>query len=79
MTMNKRSDKICQEKTLKKFLNDDERAKREKGWRKMKFTKGLLIGGLITTGLIIMYNDTDMMKKNKMIKKGKQFMKKMGI
>ena len=45
----------------------------------MKFTKGLLIGGLITTGLIMMYNDKSMMNKNKMMKKGKQFAKKMGI
>ena len=45
----------------------------------MKFTKGLIIGGLITTGLIMMYNDTNMMNKNKMMKKGKQFAKKIGI
>ena len=45
----------------------------------MKFAKGLLIGGLITTGLIMMYNDKNMMNKNKMMKKGKQFAKKMGI
>lgn len=45
----------------------------------MKFTKGLLLGGLITTGLIMMYNDKNMMNKNKMMKKGKQFAKKMGI
>lgn len=45
----------------------------------MKFTKGLLIGGLITTGIIMMYNDNQMMNKNKMMKKGKQFAKKMGI
>lgn len=45
----------------------------------MKFTKGLLIGGLITTGLIMMYNDTNMMNKNKMMKTGKKFVKKMGI
>ena len=45
----------------------------------MKFTKGLLIGGLITTGLIMMYNDKNMMNRNKMMKKGKQFVKKMGI
>ncbi len=45
----------------------------------MKFTKGLLIGGLITTGLIMMYNDKNMMNKNKIIKKGKQFAKKMGV
>lgn len=45
----------------------------------MKFTKGLIIGGLITTGVLMMYNDTDIMNKNKMIKKGKKFVKKMGI
>lgn len=37
----------------------------------MKFTKGLLIGGLITTGIIMMYNDKNMMNKNKMLKKRK--------
>ena len=45
----------------------------------MKFTKGLLIGGLITTGIIMIYNDKNMMNKNKMLKKGKQFAKKMGV
>lgn len=45
----------------------------------MKFTKGLIIGGLITTGVLMMYNDTDIMNKNKMMKKGKKFVKKMGI
>ena len=45
----------------------------------MKFTKGLLIGGLITTGILMMYNDTNMMNKNKMMKKGKKVAKKMGI
>ena len=45
----------------------------------MKFAKGLLVGGLITTGLIMMYNDTNMMNKNKMMKKGKKFAKKIGI
>ena len=45
----------------------------------MKFAKGLLIGGLITTGLVVMYADNKMMNKNKMIKKGKQYAKKMGI
>ena len=45
----------------------------------MKFTIGLLIGGLITTGIIMMYNDKNMMNKNKMLKKGKQFAKKMGV
>lgn len=45
----------------------------------MKFAKGIIVGGLITTGLIMMYNDTNKMNKNKMMKKGKQFAKKIGI
>ena len=45
----------------------------------MKFMKGLILGGLITTGVLMMYNENEMMNKKKMIKKGKQFVKKMGI
>lgn len=39
----------------------------------MKFTKGLILGGLLTTGIIMMYNDKNMMKK------GKKIAKKVGI
>ena len=45
----------------------------------MRFTKGLVVGGLLATGLLMMYNDTDMLNKNKMMKKGKKFAKKVGI
>ena len=45
----------------------------------MKFVKGMMIGGLITTGLVMMYTETGMMNKKKMMKKGKQFARKMGI
>ena len=45
----------------------------------MKFIKGVMIGGLITTGLIMMYTESDMMSKKKLMKKGKQFAKKMGM
>ena len=45
----------------------------------MKFTKGLLVGGFIATGILMMYSDTNMMNKNKMMKKGKKFAKKVGI
>ena len=45
----------------------------------MKFTKVLVVGGLLATGLLMMYNDTDMLNKNKMMKKGKKFAKKVGI
>lgn len=45
----------------------------------MKFVKGIVIGGLITTGLIMMYAESDAMNKKKIMKKGKQFAKKMGM
>lgn len=45
----------------------------------MKFIKGVMIGGLITTGLVMMYAESGMMHKKQMMKKGKQIAKKMGI
>ncbi len=45
----------------------------------MKFIKGMVMGTLISAGVVMMYNERNSMKKNKMIKKGKQFVKKMGI
>ncbi|MCI8384668.1 MAG: hypothetical protein HFJ33_07460 [Clostridia bacterium] len=45
----------------------------------MKFVKGVVIGGLLTTGLMMMYAENDMMNKKKWMKKGKQFAKKMGM
>lgn len=45
----------------------------------MKFAKGLLIGGLITTGILMIYNDTTMPNKKAMMKKGRKIAKKMGI
>lgn len=45
----------------------------------MKFTKGLILGGLITTGLILMYNEGDKLNKMSMMKKGRKMAKKMGI
>lgn len=45
----------------------------------MKFVKGMVMGTLISAGVVMLYNERNMMKKNKMVKKGKQFIKKMGI
>ena len=45
----------------------------------MKFVKGIMIGGLITRGLVMMYTESGMRSKKKMMKKGKQMIKKMGI
>lgn len=44
----------------------------------MKFVKGMMIGGLITTGVIMMWNENEMTAK-KITKKGKKWAKKMGI
>lgn len=44
----------------------------------MKFVKGLVIGGLITTGVLMMMPENNAMMKN-MTKKGKKYAKKMGI
>lgn len=46
----------------------------------MKFMEGMLVGGMVATGITLMY--TNNFNKNypkKMIKKGRQFIRKMGI
>ena len=67
--------KGIKKKKLKKINN------KKKGWDNMKFAKGLIIGGLLTAGVLMMYNEKDTIKnsKKKMMKKGKQFARKMGI
>ena len=45
----------------------------------MKFVKGMVMGTLISAGAIMLYNERNAMKKNKMMKKGKRIIKKMGI
>ena len=44
----------------------------------MKFVKGLVIGGLITIGVLMMWSDNDINTK-KMAKKGKRWAKKIGM
>ena len=45
----------------------------------MKFMKGLLLGTVITAGTMMMYSEGIDNSKKKMMKKGKQFAKKMKI
>lgn len=45
----------------------------------MKFVKGMMIGTLISAGVLMMYAENSNMNKKKMMKKGKQIAKKMGI
>lgn len=45
----------------------------------MKFVKGMVVGSLISAGVALMYTDSMQPSRKKMIKKGKQFAKKMGL
>ncbi len=45
----------------------------------MKFIKGVMIGGLITTGLVMMYAESGKMNKKTVVRQGKKMAKKMGI
>ncbi len=45
----------------------------------MKFFKGMIIGGMIAAGAAMMCADGMCSNKHKMIKKGKQFARKMGM
>lgn len=45
----------------------------------MKFVKGMLIGTLVSAGIVMMYNENMNTTKRKVMKKGKQMAKKMGI
>ena len=45
----------------------------------MKFTKGLIIGSLLTAGALMMWADDCNVNTKKMTKKGKQFARKMGL
>lgn len=45
----------------------------------MKFAKGVIVGGIITTGLFMMYNNTNSIGKRGIIKRGKKMARRMGI
>ena len=45
----------------------------------MKFTKGLIIGGLLTAGVLMMCTEDYNINTKKKKKKGKQFARKMGL
>ncbi len=50
-----------------------------KGGKNMRFTKGLMLGSLITAGAMMMYSEGVDNSKRKMVKKSKQFMRKIGM
>ena len=45
----------------------------------MKFVRGVILGTVITAGAMMMYTDTVNNGKKKMIKKGRQFARKIGM
>ena len=45
----------------------------------MKFVKGLLIGTMVSAGIALAYSESMGINKKKIMKKGKQMAKKMGI
>ena len=45
----------------------------------MKFVKGMLVGGLVSAGIVMMYTEGMMSSKKTMVTKGKQFARKMGL
>ena len=47
--------------------------------RDMKMIKGIMIGGLLTTGMLMMYSEASNQTKKKVMKKGRNMLKKMGI
>ena len=45
----------------------------------MKLIKGMIIGGMVSAGLIMMYGETMGINKKKMMKQGKKMIHKMGM
>ena len=45
----------------------------------MNFVKGIMVGSIITAGTMLMYSEGLDENKKKVMKKGKQFMKKIGM
>lgn len=45
----------------------------------MRFVKGILVGGIVTAGIAMMYAESMGQSKRKMMRKGKQIAKKMGL
>lgn len=45
----------------------------------MKFVKGMVIGTLVSAGIVMMYTEAMATNRKKIMKKGKQMAKKIGI
>ena len=45
----------------------------------MKFVKGMVVGTLLSAGIVMMYNDVMDNNRKKIIKKGKQLVRNLGM
>ena len=45
----------------------------------MKFVKGMIIGGAICGGIAVLYADGMYMNRKRLVKKGRQVLKKIGV
>ena len=45
----------------------------------MKFVKGMIVGTIISAGVVMACSDTMSSQRKKMMKKGRQFVRKMGM
>lgn len=45
----------------------------------MRFMEGMFLGGMLATGATMLYFNKNKMEPKKMMKKGKQFIRKMGL
>lgn len=45
----------------------------------MKLIKGIIIGGMLSAGLVMIYGESMGVNKKKMMKQGKKMIRKMGI
>lgn len=45
----------------------------------MSFAKGVMLGGLVTAGVMWMYSETMGKDNKKIMKKGKKFIRQMGL
>lgn len=60
-------------------IDDIKYLKIQKRRYNMQFVKGMLIGGIVTAGIAMVYAETMGQNKRKIMKKGKQMAKRMGI
>ncbi len=45
----------------------------------MKFVKGIMVGTIVSAGAFLMYNGIASKDRKKLVKKGKKFLKDMGM